>query len=169
MEWFTPVEFSGKKVIPFEVLPKRPQFSVPFVWITSTRLQVERKRKIYRYFVNGTTKCFCFPCPKKYQYHLTESFHRISLQMVSAPGQLKIQDRQVFPRSNKLNKETPRALKKQGPYVPTTATSVISPLKNRVRARPFQLFYRFLQVARLFKVGPTLNVKLFMRRSKHIE
>ena len=41
-----------------------------------------------------------------------EFFHRISLQMVSAPGQLKNQRRQVLPRSNKLNKETPRALKK---------------------------------------------------------
>ena len=105
-------KFSGKKVIPFEVLPKRPKLSVPFVWITSTSLQVERKRKIYRYFVNGTTQCSCFLCPKKYQYHLMEFFHRISLQMVSAPGQLKNQRRQVFPRSNKLNKETPRALKK---------------------------------------------------------
>ena len=112
MEWFTPVEIFRKKVIPFEVLPKRPKLSVPFVWITSTSLQVERKRKIYRYFVNGTTQCSCFLCPKKYQYHLMEFFHRISLQMVSAPGQLKNQRRQVFPRSNKLNKETPRALKK---------------------------------------------------------
>ena len=37
------------------------KFSVPFVWITSARLHVERKRKIYRYFVNGKTQfrsCF---------------------------------------------------------------------------------------------------------------
>ena len=51
--------FSGKSnsfrgITFFPFLPKRPKFSVPFVWITSARLQVERKRKIYRYFVNGT-------------------------------------------------------------------------------------------------------------------
>ena len=42
--------FRGITFFPF--LPKRPKFSVPFVWITSARLQVERKRKIYRYFEN---------------------------------------------------------------------------------------------------------------------
>ena len=67
--------FRGITFFPF--LAKQPKFSVPFVWITSTRLQVERKRKIYRYFVNGTLN----PVPvfgpkkkKKYQYHLTEVF-----------------------------------------------------------------------------------------------
>ena len=40
----------------FPFLPKRPKFSVPFVWITSARLHVQRKRKLYRYFVNGTTQ-----------------------------------------------------------------------------------------------------------------
>ena len=61
----------------FTFLPKRPQFSVPFVLITSAGLQVERKRKVYRYFVNGTTQSrSCFRCQKKYQYHLTEIFHR---------------------------------------------------------------------------------------------
>ena len=83
MERFIPVEsfrkksntFPGITVFPF--LPKRPKFSVPFVWITSARLHVERKRKIYRYFVNGTTQSrSCFRCQKKYQYHLTEIFHR---------------------------------------------------------------------------------------------
>ena len=33
----------------FPFLPKQPKFSVPFVWITSVRLHVERKRKIHRY------------------------------------------------------------------------------------------------------------------------
>ena len=82
MEQFIPVEILRKKgntlrgitVFP---LPKRPKFSVPFAWITSARLHVERKWKIYRYFVNGTTQSLsCFWCPKKYQYHLTEIFHR---------------------------------------------------------------------------------------------
>ena len=61
----------------FAVFPKRPRFSVPFDWITRARLHVQRKRKLYRYFVNGTTQSrSCFRCPKKYQYHLTEIFHR---------------------------------------------------------------------------------------------
>ena len=79
--WFIPVEIFRKKrntfrgITFFPFLPKRPKFSVPFVWITRARLQVERKRKIYRYFVNGTTQSHsCFRCPKKWQYHLTEIF-----------------------------------------------------------------------------------------------
>ena len=74
---------SGQKVMPFEVfpffpfLPKQPKFSVPFVWIASGRLQVERKRKSYLYFVNGTTQSrSCFRYQKKYQYYLTEVFHQ---------------------------------------------------------------------------------------------
>ena len=83
MERFSPVEIFRKKsntvrgvtFLPF--LPKRPKFYVPFVWITTAMLQVERKRKIYRYFVNGTTQSrSCFLCQKKYQHHLTEIFHR---------------------------------------------------------------------------------------------
>ena len=74
-------KFSGKKVIPFEVFTfyrnDRNFLFHFFVWITSARLHVERKRKIYRYFVNGTTQSrSCFRCQKKYQYHLTEIFHR---------------------------------------------------------------------------------------------
>ena len=72
MEKFIPVEIFRMKgntirgITFFPFLPKRPKFSVPFVWITSARLKVERKQKIYRYIVNG----------KNYQYHLTEIFHR---------------------------------------------------------------------------------------------
>ena len=44
--------FRGITFFPF--LPKQPEYSVPFFCITSARLQVERKRKIYLYFVNGT-------------------------------------------------------------------------------------------------------------------
>ena len=68
--------FRGSNFFPF--LPKQPKFSVPFVWITSARLHVERKWKIYRYFVNGTTQSRFFfrQKKKKYQYHLTEIFHR---------------------------------------------------------------------------------------------
>ena len=67
MEQFIPVEVFREKSTPFGLLPfvpffpKRPKFSVPFGWITSARLHVVRKRKCYRYFVNGTTQsrsCF---------------------------------------------------------------------------------------------------------------
>ena len=52
----------------FPFLPKRPKFSVPFVWITSPRLHVERKRKISRYVVNSTTQSrSCFRHQKKNQ------------------------------------------------------------------------------------------------------
>ena len=56
MEWFIPVEIFRKKsntfrgITVFPFLLKRPKFSVPFVWITSAKLHVERKQKIYRYF-----------------------------------------------------------------------------------------------------------------------
>ena len=36
--------FRGITFFPF--LPKQPKFSVPFVWITSARLHIERKRKL---------------------------------------------------------------------------------------------------------------------------
>ena len=80
-ERFTLVDFFRKKsntfrgITFFPLSPKRPKFSVPFVGITSARRQVERKRKIYRYFVNGTIQArSCFRFQKKYQY----------LQMVNA-------------------------------------------------------------------------------------
>jgi len=83
MELFIPVEIFQKKsntfrgITFFPFLPKWPKFSAAFVWITSARLHVERKWKIYEYFVNGTTQSHsCFQCQKKYQYHLTEIFHR---------------------------------------------------------------------------------------------
>ena len=50
-------------------------------------------RKIYRYFINGTTQsCSRFGCQNKYQYHLTE----ISVQMISA---------QVLPCVNSIRGE----------------------------------------------------------------
>ena len=67
--------FRGITFFPF--LPKRPKFSLPFVWITIARLHVERKQKIYWYFVDDTIQPrSCFRCKKKYQYHLTEIFYR---------------------------------------------------------------------------------------------
>ena len=84
MAWFIPVEifrtkgntFRGITFFPF--LPKRLKFLAPFVWITSARLQVERKRKNLPVFFNGTTQSrSCFRSQKKYQYHLTEIFHQL--------------------------------------------------------------------------------------------
>ena len=91
MERFIPVEifreksntFRGKILLPF--LPKRPNFSVPFVWITSARLHVQRKRKLYRYFVNGTTQSrSCFRCQKNTSTIWRKFFTEISVHMVSA-------------------------------------------------------------------------------------
>ena len=72
MEQFIPVEIFRKKVIPFEVLSFSRAYrndrnlSVPVVWVTSARLNVERKWKIYRCFVNGTTQFRSyFRCQKK--------------------------------------------------------------------------------------------------------
>ena len=69
MERFIPVEIFWKKsntfwgITVFPFLPKRPKFSVPFVWIT--RFRVKRKRKIDQYFVNGTIQSrSCFRCQK---------------------------------------------------------------------------------------------------------
>ena len=67
MERFIPVEIFRQKsntfrsITFFPFFPKQPKFSVPFVWNTSAGLHVERKRKIYQYFVNGKTQfrsCF---------------------------------------------------------------------------------------------------------------
>ena len=66
-----PVEILRKKVIPFEVFPfscfyrNDRDFPYHLSRITSARLHVERKRKIYRYFVNCTTQSrSCFRCQK---------------------------------------------------------------------------------------------------------
>ena len=71
MERFIPVEIFRKKSNSFRGIPlfpfllKRPKFVVPFVWITSARLHAQRKRKLCRYFVNGTTQSrSCFRCQK---------------------------------------------------------------------------------------------------------
>ena len=77
--------FRGITFFPF--LQKQPKFSVQFVCITSARLQVERKRKIYWYFVNGTLNPVPVFGAKKNTstMHLTEVFYQIPVQMVGAP------------------------------------------------------------------------------------
>ena len=67
--------FCGITFFPF--LPRRRRFSVPFVRITSARLHVEKKRKIYCYFVNGTTQSrSCFRYQKKPVPFDGKSVHR---------------------------------------------------------------------------------------------
>ena len=70
----------------FPFLPKRPKFSAPFVLITSARPHFERKRKIYRYFVNDTTQSrSCLRCQKNTSTIWRKFFTEISAQKVSAP------------------------------------------------------------------------------------
>ena len=61
MEPFIPVEFLRKKVTPSKVLPfSRFYWNDRFCTIclfTRARLPLERKRKIYQYFVHGTAIC----------------------------------------------------------------------------------------------------------------
>ena len=81
MEWFIPVEIFRKKsntfrgITFFPFLLKRPKFSVSIVWITSAIVHVERKWKIYQYFVDGTTQSYsCFQCQKKKQVPFDRNF-----------------------------------------------------------------------------------------------
>ena len=85
MGQFIPVEIFRKKsytfrgITFFPFLPKRPKFSVPFVWITSGRLHVREKVKhlpVFCKWYNSIPFLFSVPKKKKYQYHLTEIFQR---------------------------------------------------------------------------------------------
>ena len=91
MEWFIVVDFFRKKsntfrgITFFPLSLKRPKFSVTFVGITGARRQVERKRKIYQYFVNGTIQArSCFRFQKNTSTMWRKFFTEISLQMVNA-------------------------------------------------------------------------------------
>ena len=77
--------FRGIKGITFfPPFPKRPKFSAPFVPIFRAMLPIERRWRIFRYFVNGLSQSHsCFLCEKQYQYHLSEIFFEISVQMVA--------------------------------------------------------------------------------------
>ena len=82
--------FRGKKVIPFEVLPF-PVFAettevfcticLDYYWQASCREKAKNLPVFYRWY---NSILFLFSEPKKYQYHLTEIFHRNFRQMVSA-------------------------------------------------------------------------------------
>ena len=65
--------FPGITFLPF--LPKRPKFSVPFVWITTASSREKAKNlPVFCKWYNSIP--FLFSVPKKYQHHLTEIFHR---------------------------------------------------------------------------------------------
>ena len=90
-ERFISVEISRKKSKTFRKYYLFPvftetneRFSVLFVCITSARLHIERKWKIYRYFVNGTTQSrSCFWCQKNTSSIWRKFFTKISVQMVT--------------------------------------------------------------------------------------
>ena len=71
MERFIPVEifreksntFRGKILLPF--LPKRPNFSVPFVWITSASLHLEKAKTLPVFCKWYNSIPFLFSVPKK--------------------------------------------------------------------------------------------------------
>ena len=95
MKRFIPVEIFRKKSNTFRGITLSP-FS-PFVRITSARLHVERKRKIYRYFVNGTTQSrSCFRCQKNTSTIWRKFFTEISVQMVSAHSIISVSDSNLF-------------------------------------------------------------------------
>ena len=74
--------FRGKKVIPFQVLPF-PVFAdttevfcticLDYYWQASCREKAKNLPVFYRWY---NSILFLFSEPKKYQYHLTEIFHR---------------------------------------------------------------------------------------------
>ena len=84
MERLIPVEIFRKKrntfrgITFFPFLPKRPKFSVSFVWITSAMQALcPEKAKTLPVFCKWYNPIpFLFSVPKKYQYHLTKIFHR---------------------------------------------------------------------------------------------
>ena len=80
MELFIPGEIFLKKgntfrdITFFPFLLKRPKFLVPFVWITSARVQVERKRKNLRVFCKWYDSIpFLFSVPKKIRVPFDEN------------------------------------------------------------------------------------------------
>ena len=84
MERLIPVEIFRKKrntfrgITFFPFLPKRPKFSVSFVWITSAMQALcPEKTKTLPVFCKWYNPIpFLFSVSKTYQYHLTEIFHR---------------------------------------------------------------------------------------------
>ena len=84
--------FRGITFFPF--LPKRLKFFVPFVWLTSARLPLEAEGEKWRSFPRRAMvfrKCttlanVSFRKRFQIQYHLSDVFAEVSLQMVSARG-----------------------------------------------------------------------------------
>ena len=78
---------SSSRYYPFPILPKGPEVSVPFVWITCARLHVERNGQIYWYFVTDTTQSHSRFRAKKITLHVPYDRKIViesSIKMVSA-------------------------------------------------------------------------------------
>ena len=92
MERFIQVEIFRKEsntfqgITFFPLLPRRHKFSVPFVWITSGRLQVERKRKFTSIlWMVQFNPVPVFGAQKNTSTIWRKFFTDISVQMVRAP------------------------------------------------------------------------------------
>ena len=84
-------KFSGKKVIPFEVkyfcrFYRNDRIFLYHLFGLLVPVFTQRKRKLYRYFVNGTTQFrSCFRCQKNTSTIWRKFSTEIFVQMVSAP------------------------------------------------------------------------------------
>ena len=83
----------------FPVLTKRPKFSVPFCLDYQCQASCREKLKNLPVFCKWYNSIpFLLSVPEKYQYHMTEIFTEISVQMGSAPG-VPLSSRTVHPNS----------------------------------------------------------------------
>ena len=83
----------------FPVLTKRPKFSVPFCLDYQCKASCREKLKNLPVFCKWYNSIpFLLSVPEKYQYHMTEIFTEISVQMGSAPG-VPLSSRTAHPNS----------------------------------------------------------------------
>ena len=83
----------------FPVLTKRPKFSVPFCLDYQCQASCREKLKNLPVFCKWYNSIpFLLSVPEKYQYHMTEIFTEISVQMGSAPG-VPLSSRTTHPNS----------------------------------------------------------------------
>ena len=82
MERFIPLTFCGKEVIPFEVLPfssfyrndRKFLYHLSGLLVPASCREKAENLPVFCKWYNSFP--FLFSVPKKYQYHLTEIFHR---------------------------------------------------------------------------------------------
>ena len=157
----------------FRFLPKRPKVFLPFFWITSARLQVERKRKIYLYFVNGTTQSRpCFRHQKRSQYHLTEIFQRNF--RTNGKLQLPCSFRAVFlnalsPLSWSLEQPRLKWVEKVGPRYLVIQGVLFSAIYYRsLRQQGILIFWREFRSAIPQVLGEKLSVFVDKQRTQQM-